>query len=480
MKHTKKITVFTLTLLLSFGTTACGSADIASDDTGMTVDTTTAALEYQLPEGDFGGEDFNIMLWEHSLIPVEEETGDIVDDAIYKRSRTIEEMYNINLNFNVVAQGSNSIDNFGKWFSPLNFSILAGDNDIHLAGGYAYPLTSYTMEGNFANVLDLPYISYDKEWWPQNLMSAGNLGGTMYVLVGNIDPDFYGRTYAMFFNKTIADSFQLESFYDLVDSGRWTVDKLIEVTTNVSSDLDGNSKMNDKDRYGIALCFNMGTDAFLSACDIPITETDSDGNPSLLGLTDKYVELYETLKFLVRDSGNAIHDSYNTTNPIFEDGRALLGGFPMMKALIYRDLDVDFGIIPYPKWDEAQETYYTYHNMGDTTGYVVPATCDPELTGCVLEAMAYLGWRDVLPEYYEKALKGKGARDAESAEMLDIIYGNIKYEFTQIYSRVFGNQEAPSMMLRMSFKNNKELATMWAERENLFASTMETLISTLK
>ena len=94
--------------------------------------------------------------------------------------------------------------------------------------------------------------------------------------------------------------------------------------------------------------------------------------------------------------------------------------------------------------------------------------------------MAYLGWRDIRPQYIEKSLKSKGARDDESAEMLDIIYDNVYMEFTQFYSSAFGDQEAPSMMLRMSFKNKQALATMWAEREAKYAATMETLISALK
>lgn len=481
MNRVHKLTALTLALLLASGTAACGSAEQQPDVTDTTAaDTTTAEPEYELPTGDFGGKEFNIMLWEHSLIPVTEETGDVVDDALYKRNRTIEEMYNIMFNFNVVEQGKNSTGNFGQWFNTLNASILAGDDAIQLAGGYTYQLTSYTFEGGFANVLDLPHISYDKEWWPQQLMKAGNLGGSMNVLIGNLDPDFYGRIYAMFFNKKIAAEYKLPDFYELVKDGKWTLDKMMEITSNVSADLDGDAAMTDKDQYGAALCWNMGTDAFLNACDIPIIETGKDGNPSLLGLTDKYVELYEFLKTFYQDSGNALQAANEITNLIFEEGRALLGGFPLMNALTYRDMETDFGIIPYPKWDKAQESYYSFCNMGDATGYVVPVTADPEMIGCVLEAMAYYGYQDILPEYYEKALKGKGARDDESAEMLDIIYNSVGFEFTQIYSGVFGNQQAPSMMLRMAFKNNQELASMWAERENLYKETMEKLIATLK
>ena len=36
------------------------------------------------------------------------------------------------------------------------------------------------------------------------------------------------------------------------------------------------------------------------------------------------------------------------------------------------------------------------------------------------------------------------------------------------------------MMLRMSFKNNQEISTLWASNETLFDSTMKDLIASLK
>lgn len=473
--------IFLLLLASMLLGTACGggspqdSTAAADDDT-----TTTAPQSYQLPTGNFGGKEFNIMLWERSLLPVEEETGDVVDDAIYARARTIEEKYNIKMTYRVEPQGAGGSTTFAIWLNTLNTSILADDDSIQLAGGYTYQMASNTLNGGFANVLELPHLSLDEAWWPKNLLEAGNLGGAMYLLTGNIDPGYYGCAATIFFNKKLADEYKLGNLYDLVKSGGWTFDKLMELSSGVSGDLNGDAAMTKDDQWGLSLNWNFGTDAFLQCCDIPITKMSGAGTPELLGLTDKYVTLYDSLKTLLYDSGNAFHGKEADTTLIFTDGRALFSGFTMKSALSFRDENIDFGIIPYPKWDKAQESYITYSAIGNATGFIVPATTDPELAGCVLEAMAYLGYQDVLPEYYEKALKGKGTRDDESAEMLDIIYDNISFEFTQIYSSAFGDQQAPSMMLRMSFKNNQELASMWASRETLFDETMKKLIDTLK
>ena len=359
-------------------------------------------------------------------------------------------------------------------------SILSGDDAIQLAGTYLYGMTPFTLQGGFTNLLELPHVQYDRTWWPQNQLEAGNLGGSMNILVGNIDPDFYGRTVAMFFNKKIAEEYKLGNLYELVRDGKWTMEKMQEMAVLAAKDIDGNAQMDEMDQYGLVIDWNRCTDSFLRTCDITITETGKDGNPALVGLTEKHLNLYNFLKTLIYDSGSTFHKNDEITTPIFTEGRGLFAGLPMLNALNFRDLDLEFGIIPYPKRDEMQESYYAHNDVGDTAGFVVPVTSDPEAAGAVLEAMAYLGWKDVLPEYYEKALKGKGTRDDESAEMLDIIYDNVRFEFTQLYSCAFGDQKAPSMMLRMSFKNNQEISTLWASNETLFDSTMKDLIASLK
>ena len=47
---------------------------------------------------------------------------------------------------------------------------------------------------------------------------------------------------------------------------------------------------------------------------------------------------------------------------------------------------------------------------------------DPEEVGAVMEAMASYGYNNVVPEYYEVALKRKTSRDSDSEEMLDLIF----------------------------------------------------------
>ncbi len=64
---------------------------------------------------------------------------------------------------------------------------------------------------------------------------------------------------------------------------------------------------------------------------------------------------------------------------------------------------------------------------------------DADKLGIILEAMSYYGYENIIPVYKEIALKTKTARDNESADMLDIIFDTIYFDFgTNImYDAVF-------------------------------------------
>ena len=55
------------------------------------------------------------------------------------------------------------------------------------------------------------------------------------------------------------------------------------------------------------------------------------------------------------------------------------------------------------------------------------------MTGTILEALAYYGYTIVKPAYYDKTLVGQSTRDDESAEMLDIIFSTLSFDFGYYY-----------------------------------------------
>ncbi|MBE6611837.1 MAG: hypothetical protein E7632_05050 [Ruminococcaceae bacterium] len=477
-KNRIRITAFFILSAMLAAMSACGGESVPAAD--ESTDSTSAPETEELiplPEADYGGETVNVFLWQNAEIDVTEENGEVLNDAIFRRNQTIEEQYNFTFSF-TTAEGSGG--NYGTWLDTLSSSIMAGDDSIQLAGGYGYRLSADSLNGNFANLLDTP-IDFTAEWWPQNLVEAGNLGGAMYICFGNLDTDFYSRIQVIHFNKQLAIDYGVTDVYDLVREGKWTLDKLIEYSSKAGKDLNGDSKMTELDQFGYITQPNMDIDGFLNSCHLKFTELDENGLPVMLPLPERYLTVFEKIKSFARESDFTFYDRNSKLTPtIFSEGRALFAPFQLRSTNTLREMEADFGILPYPKFDEAQDGYGTPLSVGNCSAYMIPQTADKDMVGTILEAMAYYGWRDVMPEYKEITLKVKGTRDDESAEMLDIIFAATRFDFTSFYSFAFGDQSAPGMLLRQCIKNNKDMASSWASSQSLFDKTLTKLIDALK
>lgn len=136
-------------------------------------------------------------------------------------------------------------------------------------------------------------------------------------------------------------------------------------------------------------------------------------------------------------------------------------------------MDEDYGIIPYPKYDEAQAGYYTFQH--DQIGvFAIPSTSvRGETASAVLEAMSSESSVSLVPAYYDIALKGKYSRDSDSAEMIDIIHNGHKLDAAWIYCTTIGTlaQIPRNMMLAQS----RDFASTYKRSEKLYAKTIERL-----
>ena len=98
-------------------------------------------------------------------------------------------------------------------------------------------------------------------------------------------------------------------------------------------------------------------------------------------------------------------------------------------------MEDDFGVLPYPMWDEAQGAYYTGAN-DQFTVLVFPIDTpetDYEYLGTILEALAIESARTVRPAFYNSALKNRYSMDANTAQIIDIIMDGRRFDFSFQY-----------------------------------------------
>nr|MBQ4319010.1 hypothetical protein [Clostridia bacterium] len=123
---------------------------------------------------------------------------------------------------------------------------------------------------------------------------------------------------------------------------------------------------------------------------------------------------------------------------------------------LLRDMEDDFGVTLYPKWDEAQDEYYSRLESGAPV-LIVPATAsDTSRTGAIIEAMSAASSKTVIPAYYETTLKQKYTRDELSSVMFDMIMETRSYDMGDT---IWTAHIRDKFFVNMMTYNNRNLAS---------------------
>jgi hypothetical protein len=433
----KKIFIVLL-FILFINIIACAENDTITGVTDNNVNTAEPSVTI-LPYDDEITDDFDFNGYEFTIaMPLpeslgaekyvrEETNGDTINDAIYYRNMDIEERFKISIS--TLSAGWSGTQ--AKDLSPY---ILAGDDEIDLiAVTFAESAKNLLTGGYLMRWNDIPYINLEKAYWNRYITETASIKDNIYFIAGDINWSMMENTYLMYFNKTVAENFSVGDIYETVRSGKWTLDELIMLTSDFSNDTNGDSKFDENDTYAICYNSNFYSDVFLTAFNVSAVEK-GENEPVLNIMTDKMQNIADKLYSLFHEKNRvyaeAIDDvSNNKSRTIFFDNRALFWFDVSSRASSYRAEEIDFGIIPFPKYDENQANYQT---ISDQWGMVcaIPITAtDTGRTGVITEAMCASSLKYIVPAYYDIILTGKSIRDVESEEMLDIIFDGIIYIF---------------------------------------------------
>lgn len=436
MKRRTLSLVLLISMLASFAVSCGSTTETKTNET--TADTTPAETEVEdtsshtaLPEDlDFAGASYRI----HNLtsasyydtIVAMEQTGDNLNDTIYTRDQKL--MQELNFKF---EETKSQDDPHGKLPATVKSLIMAGDDSYDMYVLVDWSGYSVAQEGYALPVSDLPYIDLSREYYSQSIQENLSIQGNLFFLMGDHNLSTYDSTNVLLFNKEMAIDLDLADHYDTVLSGDWTLDLMQENMTLATYDADGDGAWTENDMYGITSHSKQMLPTFWIASDLRVIEKDEDDLPIFtLASNEKFDTMYNRLLSMMHND-HLLYMSDNLTdyadNTIFKNGNALYNVVRVAFLHFYRDMDINYGIIPFPKYDVDQAEY-----CSRTEGayiHVYPVTLSQyELAGAVTEAMACASHNDVVPVYYDVVLKSKYSRDENSTKMLDIIYGNRIYD----------------------------------------------------
>ena len=414
------------------------SAPTAAEETVPPEETEEAFVGDRVPELDFGGATVTMAgqgtgdAGNNNLdMTVEELTGDVVRDAIYQRTLVMEERFNVS-----VAEPLMS--DYTTISNTVKSMVTAGDDTYDFVVNQLAQTSADVLNGYSMNLNEIPYIDLDMRWYPANVKESASLNGKLFLVVSDMCIRYVGQTWSMCFNKDLTTDMGIGGLYDLAREGGWTIDKLKSITADVYIDVNGNGQRDQEDTYG----FTMGSGG-INGCM---------GAAFLYGAGQRYLDVNEDFTFvhlLESEHGQAVAEKFYELNNqegscvYTADGKTLTAMMTQVAVfapaqlghyyVFARDFDGTFGVLPMPKFDEAQERYATLCDAGCNC-ISVPITCrDPEMTGAMIEAMSAYSTNYVNPAYVEIALQTKVARDEESVEMMQIVMDSRVMDFGYLY-----------------------------------------------
>ena len=445
----QKLFVFIAVCLISAIFAACGgeadadakNTDNANDNAEENVEEAKEEIRENLPEANFDGYEFRVLVEEihpsYTMdIDITELTGERVNDAIYMRDLSIEERFGVKISYKVVTgegQGTNSAYN----------SIAAGDNAFDVMKLTPRSASKLYPANITANWDEIPWIDLDRPWWNQNIRNQLSIGSRTVWMSSDASINDYAMIRGLIFNKDLFEAMALEYPYQLVWDGKWTMAAMEEYMKTMPQDLNGDGQYTvDEDRYGIIMASGV-IDELTFTWGSQIISKDENNMPYLNLYNPRTIDIIAKVHEWVYDRQYMFAKSNWSDRPAwfesFQSGRTMFMFDVLGQMILLRDSDVNFGILPFPKWDETQEKYKNDAHRA-APQFAIPATApNLERTGIIMEALSAEGHRSVIPEYYEIALKVRDTRDDESEKSIDILYEGLMYDIAEFYNISFSN-----------------------------------------
>ena len=452
----KKLLVCLLAAMLVFGFAACGSSEKADGSSaGTNQFGSEDPMDIPVEVKDLGGRVINVLCYNFGEgsssilgytgeIMYDEENPSSVDEAKKIVVDKIESLYNVEINgeFNPIGQYNNSIIK-NQVTSDLHYYDIVFD-----------ALTSasaMTAENLQVDLTTISTIDLSQPWWDQNAVKDLSIGGKLFFVCGDINTFDDQGTFCVLFNKTLKTTLGIEEdFYQLVRDNKWTMDKFEEICKdNVTFDSTGDGILDEHDTWAL------GTERYnlyiqLIGAGVHVSGKDENDIPYLVldrEPEETYTVLGDLIDFysndnivMVADTSKYLNKGYTnvweaTVHKAFVEGRELFYMCGLFNAASFRVMDSEFGILPIPKYNEAQDRYYHTVQSGHNTVMHIPTTTpDLEDLGLVITALAKESKRYVTPAYYDVQLKYRDSRDDESGEMLDLIFASRTFDIADAYN----------------------------------------------
>lgn len=441
MTTKKRIVTAALSLLLC-GTALISCADNgnknpAKETGGTRAEGTAAETAYtaNVPKNlNYNDASFNIcvygenkVVWGDVDFSSTVENGDEINDGTLRRTRKVEEDLHIKINA-IPGEGiCGQLESVRKSIATQESAYDIAFLNIRAAGSGA-------QEGYLVDLKTVSDMELDAAWWDQHSITDLSIDNRLYMITGDISVMYKKSIGVMLFNKDLARDYNIGNPYEMVENKEWTIDRFISLCRMCHKDVNNDGKYTKDDLYGFLWYADIASLGIIGGGST-FAEKDENDLPTITFYNDRTVDILSKYLELFNDEQVSYDDNNeDVLKPMFMSGNALFDFNEFHAVEQLRSMDTDFGILPIPLYNETQEDYY--HSINPHVGavMVIPSdNLDLQKTAYVIDSLGAASKNILTPAYYEKYLKGKGTRDDESQDIIDLVLRTVRYDMGYMY-----------------------------------------------
>ena len=414
-----------------------------------------------------------------------EEGAEVMNNAVYTRQEEVRSQIGIE----IMAKKH---EKFQEYKTDFETSVKAAD------GLYQSCLTHVNVDvapmvtsGLLYDFNDFESVNLDASYWNKNLMDSLRYKDEYYLAYGDF---LLATTYVVSFNKTLLDKFCAQDLgdttvYDLVNTYKWTFDQMLTLASKAHDDKNGDGKKDTTDSYGISGFMWVPACSFIHASGLNITQYDSStgkykealsaNGKKMEAIITKVKEMYNAEYSFFWDPLYSNPNSDPSKMVTLKEGNTLFyfAGTNVLTQFV--ETDIEFGILPYPMWDEAQKEYRSLSWNGYMVApYNIDTVYGSEKAGDTFELLGYFS-APVTTAFYEKLLGAQVSESPDDADMLNIVWNSQVSDFGMAYSS-FGNKALDVMLYSipravLGHESITNFSRLWAKYKNQVNSDLTKL-----
>ena len=423
-KKVTKTLAFVLALVMMLSVAGCGGGDSSTGEAYLKNREEMVFDKYikdeevvDLKGYEFKIVDFNTHVWAPE--EVEDDKNQLSLDIIEDVERT----FNCNITVEFVSAD--------KIFDSARPAIMGGDKYADLIGTTRWAYGQLLAGDLLADLNEIEDMDLTQDFYYKELSELMTFDGKTYAFSADFDERNYTQ-FVMYYNKRIWNELGLPDAYQLVRDGKWTWDKCLEYANKALRDYDGNGIVDsESDRWGMAAPSGDLVNAMYASMEgtffaknqygaLKMVTTEAENAKKL----DFIYDFFQKEKVLYKRDNEGYRE-------IFEQGKSLFLSMINNPESGMRDMEDDWGILPMPKWNEAQENYANHVNHNSKIYAMTKTNKNTYEASIIIEALArrYQSYEDMSMDEYETI----SFRSEEDTEMLE------KYILNQTYNEMFDN-----------------------------------------